>query len=88
MSAKNPTPRTEAAKFMPSNQHPAFNLAQWMVKADEMAQLEIEHAALKAALEKTHTDLKALYHGGRIASLTELDRIAFEITKALALCGK
>lgn len=45
------TPLTDAAKFMPSQQRPAFNLAQYMVKADSMAALELEHAALKAALK-------------------------------------
>jgi len=45
------TPETDKVKFMPSQMHPAWNMAQWCVKAIEMEKLELRlrEAESKAA---------------------------------------
>jgi hypothetical protein len=46
------TPRTDEAQFMPSEQPPAFNIAQYMVKAGFAQTLERENAALRLDAER------------------------------------
>ncbi len=49
---KSQTPVIDAAQFMPSDMPPAFNLAQYMVQAAVARKLELQNAALVAALER------------------------------------
>ena len=67
------TPRTDEAQFMPSEQPPAFNLAQYMVKAGFAQTLERENAALRGQLQK---ETQRRFDGNEIASKEHREEVA------------
>jgi hypothetical protein len=71
------TPKTDEAQFMPSEQPPAFNLAQYMVKAGFARTLERENAALrgwsKAQLDELHRISEALGTNDGHSSVTHIE---------------
>jgi hypothetical protein len=67
------TPRTDEAQFMPSEQHPAFNFAQYMVKAGFAQTLERENAALRGQLQK---ETQRRFDGNEIASKEHREEVA------------
>ena len=64
------TPRTDEAEFKPSEEHPAFNLAQYMVKAEFARTLERENAA---QLKELHCISEALGTNDGHSSVTHIE---------------
>ena len=78
------TPRTDETQFKPSEEHPAFNLAQYMVKAEFAQTLERENAALrgwsKAQLDELHRVSEALGTNDGHSSVTHIEILKEENT--------
>ena len=64
------TPRTDETQFKPSEEHPAFNLAQYMVKAEFARTLERENAA---QLKELHCISEALGSNDGHSSVTHIE---------------
>ena len=64
------TPKTDKAQFMPSEQPPAFNLAQYMVKANFARTFERENAA---QLKELHRISEALGTNEGHSSVTHIE---------------